>query len=136
MKLFFREHFLLIAVQIVQFIAFCSIYWLDGYHYISPAVYGVFLSFFFLGCYLFYYYYSRRKFYGRLSNPLETLDDSFQKTEQAPISEAFDNLLRDQYRHYQNQIKKLEHDQGSKLSQTTISSSHSSCFTIETPAPI
>nr|WP_245350140.1 sensor histidine kinase [Cytobacillus eiseniae] len=99
----------------MQFVIFSSIYWLDGYHDMSPAIYGVFLVLFFLGCYLFYHYYSRRKFYRRLSNPLETLDDSFQKTEQTPISEALDQLLKDQYRQFQKQIKKLEHNQAEHL---------------------
>lgn len=111
MKLFFKEHSLLIAVQVLQFLVMLSIYWLDGYRPIRPALYAVFLGFFFLGCYLFYHYFSRRKFYKRLSKPLESLDDSFQKTEPTPISAALDNMLKDQYKLYQNQIKTLEHQQ-------------------------
>lgn len=115
MNLFFKEHLLLIFVQVLQFTAILSIYWLDGYQQIRPALYGVFLGFFILGCYLFYQFVSRRKFYQRLSNPLMSLDDSFQKTEPSPISEALENLLKDQYKHYQNQIKKLEHEQEEHL---------------------
>jgi two-component system, OmpR family, sensor histidine kinase YxdK len=115
MKLFFKEHSLFILVQILQFVTIFFVYWLDGYHRIRPALYAVFLGLFFLGCYLFYHYYSRRKFYRRLSQPLESLDDSFQKTEQTPISEALDHLLRDQYKHYQEKLKTLEQRQDEHL---------------------
>ncbi|MBP3040367.1 sensor histidine kinase [Bacillaceae bacterium Marseille-Q3522] len=108
MKLFLREHLALIIVQTVQFVVILSIYWQDGYHHLLPALYAVFLGFFFLGCYLFYHYYSRRHFYQQLSNPLASLDDSLQKTEPFPASEALNRLLKDQYRHYQEEIKKLE----------------------------
>lgn len=115
MKLFLKEHALLIAVQVLQFFVMLSIYWLDGYRSISTALYAVFLGFFFLSCYLFYQYVSRRKFYERLSNPLETLDDSFQKTEATPVSEALEALLKDQYKLYQQEIKALAHQQTEHL---------------------
>jgi len=108
MKLFFKEHALLIVVQIIQFFVIMAIYFLDGYHHLLPALYAVFLGFFFLGGYLIYYYYSRRLFYRRLSSEMENLDHSLQKTEQTPISEALDRLLKNQYKHYQEQIKRLE----------------------------
>lgn len=111
MKLFFKEHSLLIVVQVLQFFVVLSIYWLDGYRNIKPALYAIFLGFFFLGCYLIYHYYSRQKFYRKLTKQLESLDDSFQKTEPAPISEALEHLLRDQYKHYQHQIKTREKQQ-------------------------
>src|SRR5699024_3687868 len=62
-------------------------------------------------CYLFYYYYSHRKFYRRLSTPLKSLDESFTKTEQTPISQALDQLLKDQYKYYQEKIESLEEEQ-------------------------
>ena len=115
MKLFFKEHFLLILIQFIQFSLIFSIYWLDGYRQLKPALYGIFLGFFVLGCYLFYQYYSHRQFYSRLSQPLESLDESFQGTEQTPVSEALKVLLKEQYRHYQRQIKKLESAQEEHL---------------------
>jgi signal transduction histidine kinase len=115
MKLFLREHYLLIAVQCVQFITIFSIYWLEGYQQLKPALYAAFLGFFFLGCYLIFHYYSRRKFYNRLSKPLVSLDDSFQKLEQVPITEALDQLLKTQYKHYQQQLMSAEHQQTEHL---------------------
>jgi two-component system, OmpR family, sensor histidine kinase YxdK len=115
MKLFIREHLLLIFAQLIQFTLIFGIYWLDGYRQLKPALYGIFLGFFVLGCYLFYQYYSRRQFYSRLNQPLESLDGSLQETEQTPVSEALKVLLREQYKHYQTQIKKLESAQEEHL---------------------
>ncbi|MEK5030545.1 sensor histidine kinase [Paenibacillus sp. FSL R7-0302] len=113
MKLFLREHALLLAVQIVQFGAMLSIYWLDGYRDLPTALYAVFIGFFFLGCYLIYQYISRRRYYHRLSRPLETLDESFQKLENHPVSTALEQLLHTQYRYYQQQLTavKLQQEQ-------------------------
>ncbi|WP_010651304.1 sensor histidine kinase [Oceanobacillus massiliensis] len=115
MKLFLREHILLITMQVIQFAIIFSIYWLDGYHDHRTGLYAVFLGLFILLCYLFYNYYSRYHFYKRLCSPLESLDDSFRRTEQAPISEALDQLLIDQYKLYQNKLKQLEHGQEQHL---------------------
>ena len=115
MKLFFREHTFLIAVQIVQFFVVLAIYWLDGYRYLLPAFYAIFLGLFFLVGYLVYHYLSRRKFYKRLTNELSSLDDSFQTTESSPISQALDYLLKGQYKHYQTRIKVLESKQDEHL---------------------
>jgi len=115
MRLFFREHTFLIAVQIVQFFVVLAIYWLDGYRHLLPAFYAIFLGLFFLTGYLVYHYLSRRKFYKRLTNELSSLDDSFQTTEASPISQALDHLLKDQYKHYQTKIKVLESKQEEHL---------------------
>ncbi|MUK88937.1 sensor histidine kinase [Ornithinibacillus sp. L9] len=111
MKLFFKENTLLICTQALQFFIIMSIYWLDGYQNVRPALYAVFLGFFLLGCYLFYHYISRRKFYKRLSEPLQKLDDSLQKTEIAPLAIQLDELLKNQYKLYQTQIKALQQQQ-------------------------
>jgi two-component system, OmpR family, sensor histidine kinase YxdK len=115
MKLFLKEHALLITVQLIQFFVILAIYWLDGYHHLLPAFYAMFLGLFFLSCYLVYYYLSRRKFYRRLTNELASLDDSLQTTEPSPISQALDHLLKDQYKYYQARIKALESKQDEHL---------------------
>lgn len=115
MKLFFKEHLSLVIMQIVQFFVILSIFLFDGYHDFRVALYAVFLGFFFLACYLFYNYYSRKRFYQRLSQPLEKLDDSLQTTDQTPISEALDHLMKEQYKHYQKQLMSLEKEQSEHL---------------------
>jgi two-component system, OmpR family, sensor histidine kinase YxdK len=111
LRLFLKEHLLLLAVQAFQLLVFLLIFWLDGYRDVKLFFYTAFLSFFILAVYLIYYYFSRRKLYHRLSTSLESLDDSFQKTDLAPISAAFDRLLKEQYKLYQNQMKMVEEQQ-------------------------
>jgi len=110
-KLFFKEHSLLIFVQAIQMLVFLSIFWFDGYRDMKLFFYTVFLNFFILSCYLIYYYLTRQKMYKRLNHRLESLDDSFQKTDDAPISKAFDEVLRNQYKLYQSQLKLIEKEQ-------------------------
>ncbi|MFJ5763137.1 sensor histidine kinase [Neobacillus sp. NPDC093182] len=111
MRLFFKEYSLLIVVQAVQMLVILSLFWLDGYRDIHLFFYATFLNFFFLGCYLTYYYLSRKKLYQRLNQPLESLDDSFQKTDDAPISIAFAQVLRNQYMLFQSQLEMVEKEQ-------------------------
>ncbi|MFP9129579.1 sensor histidine kinase [Niallia sp. BSM11] len=111
MRLFLKEHTLLIFVQAVQMLLFLSIFWFDGYRDIKLFAYAVFLNFFILVSYFLYYYLSRQEMYKRLNQPLETLDDSYQKTDDAPISKAFDELMRTQYKLFQNQLKLVEKEQ-------------------------
>lgn len=111
MRLFLKEHALLITVQLFQLLVVLFIFWLDGYRDFKLFFYAAFLSLFILAIYLFYYFMSRRKFYQRLITPFELLDDSFQKTDQAPISVAFDQVLRAQYKLYQNQLETIEKQQ-------------------------
>ena len=111
MRLFLKEHSLLIVVQLLQLFVVAAIFWLDGFREISIVIYAVFLGIFFLCCYLFYHYYTRRNFYKRLNQPLESLDDSLQTTDSSPLPKAFDRLLREQYKHYKQQIKTLEKQQ-------------------------
>jgi len=111
MKLFFREHSLLIVVQTIQLVVILLIFWFDGYRDIKLFFYAAFLSFFILAVYLIYHYMSHRRFYQRLATPLESMDDSFRKTDQTPMSIAFDNVLREQYKLYQNQLEFIEKQQ-------------------------
>ncbi|WP_449537373.1 sensor histidine kinase [Ferdinandcohnia sp. Marseille-Q9671] len=111
MRLFFKEYSLLIIVQAVQMLVILSIFWFDGYRDIHLFFYVIFLNFFILGCYLLYYYLSRRKLYQRLNQPLESLDDSFQKTDDTPVSIAFDQVLRNQYKLFQSQLESVEKEQ-------------------------
>jgi two-component system, OmpR family, sensor histidine kinase YxdK len=111
LRLFFREHSLLLIVQVVQMLVILSIFWLDGYRNIRLFFYAAFLNFFILGCYLIYYFLSHRKLFQSLNRPLESLDDSYQKTDDAPISKAIDQVLRNQYRLFQSQLESVKKEQ-------------------------
>ncbi|WP_226036764.1 sensor histidine kinase [Aquibacillus saliphilus] len=115
MKLFLREHVLLIILQLSQCFMIPILFWLDGYRGIGVMIYAFFLSLVLLTVFLVYRYVSRRKLYQRLQNPMETLDESTETTERAPISEALDLLLLTQYRLYQEELQKAEERQDEHL---------------------
>lgn len=108
MKLFLKDHQLLIAMQIMQLGLIFLILWLDGYRDVGTVVYAIFLGIFLFTCYLVYRYVTRRTVYQRLSRPMATLDESLEKTGQEPIAEALDQLLKSQYRLYEQRIGKTE----------------------------
>ncbi|WP_282155030.1 sensor histidine kinase [Cytobacillus gottheilii] len=115
MKLFLREHLLLIVIQVFQCMVVPVLFWLDGYRGIGVVIYAIFLSIILLSGYLIYQYGSRRKFYQRLQNSMETLDASLETTERSPISEALDQLLLSQYQLYQEKLRKAEDQQDEHL---------------------
>lgn len=108
MKLFIKDHQVLIALQGIQFAAFFLILWLDGYRNIQTVLYAIFLGFFLFSCYLVYHYLTRKEFYKRLEQPMKSLDESLQETDQAAIAEALENLLKSQYRLYEQRISEIE----------------------------
>ncbi|WP_010529848.1 sensor histidine kinase [Lentibacillus jeotgali] len=108
MKLFIKDHQLLIGLQVVQFGLVFLILWLDGYQDIRTVFYTIFLGLFLFSCYLVYRYVTHRAFYNRLEKPMESLEESLQQTEQAPIAEALDQLLKSQYRLYEHRIGETE----------------------------
>ncbi|HLR62108.1 MAG TPA: sensor histidine kinase [Lentibacillus sp.] len=108
MKLFIKDHQLLIGFQIVQFGLIFLILWLDGYRNFLTLLYVIFLGFFLFICYLVYCYVTRRAYYKRLEQPMESFDESLQETEQIPIAEALDQLLKSQYRLYERRIGETE----------------------------
>src|SRR5690625_7095152 len=93
MKLFLKEHALLIVVQCLQLLTIITVYWLDGYRNIGPGLYGVFLSLFLLTSYLVYRYLRQRMFYHYLSNPFESLEASLYRSGNAPFAVAVDVLF-------------------------------------------
>src|SRR5690554_3442506 len=111
MKLFMREHVLLIVVQVIQILLITGILWLAGFRDLRLILYIIFLHAFLLTCYLFYYYWSRRQFYRRLQTPIHSLDDALEKLDNRPISDSLDQLLRSQYAIYQEQIMQLKKKQ-------------------------
>ncbi len=115
MRLFWQEHIPLILLHIVQLFMVLFVYWLAGFQDIKLGLYSVFIGLFILGCYLVYKYASHRSFYERLSEPLPTLDDSIRNTSHAPIPTAFDELLKMQYQHYQQQLTKWERERNEHL---------------------
>lgn len=115
MKIFLREHLLLMVIQTLQFLIIVGVFWLAGFRNLPLALYTVFLSFFLLFIYLLYHYFSRRKFYDRLNRMIDSLDESFQVLDRAPISQALQQLLKTQYNQFQQQITLMDKRQEEHL---------------------
>ncbi|WP_117170078.1 sensor histidine kinase [Paraliobacillus sediminis] len=115
MKLFLRDHFIIIVLQLIQIVMIPTLFWLDGYRGTGVIIYAFFLSLVLLTAFLIYRYLSRKKFYQRLQNPLETMVESLETTERTSISEALDRLLLRQYRLYQEEFQKAEDRQDEHL---------------------
>ncbi|UOQ48700.1 sensor histidine kinase [Gracilibacillus caseinilyticus] len=115
MKLFLREHLLLIVVQISQSVLISILFFLDGYRDFKVSIYAVFLSIILTAAVLAYRYASRKNVYQKLQHPMVSLEDSLKTTEYTPISKALDQLLISQYRHYQEELQKAEERQDEHL---------------------
>lgn len=104
MKLFWREHTSLLIIYFLQMALFPVIYWLDGYKNVSVLFYSVGLSTFFLFCYLVQRYINHQTFYQRLSQTIDSLEETIQKTGDSPLPEALDQLMEKQFKCYQDEI--------------------------------
>lgn len=115
MNLFLREHIPFICFSIIQLFVVLTVYWLDGYNHLSTALYSVFLGGCFLIAFLLYRYFSHRRFYNKLSNPSETLEDSLEELDSTPLSVALQRVLKTQYSQYHQQLKAWEYKQKEHL---------------------
>lgn len=104
MKLFIREHILLVIVQLFQMILLVGLLALANFHEFKFIFYLTFLHFFLLFLYLIYRYLSRKNFYQRLCRSITDLDDALEQIENTPISNALAELLRSQYKVYQKWV--------------------------------
>ncbi|MGE7891052.1 sensor histidine kinase [Bacillus cereus] len=115
MKLFLREHIPYICFSILQLLVVLTVYWLDGYNHLATALYSVFLGVCFLIGFLLYRYFSHRRFYNKLSNPTETLEDSLEELDSTPLSVALHHLLKTKYNQFYQQLKSWEYKQKEHL---------------------
>lgn len=115
MKLFIREHLLLIMVQCVQFGLIASIYWLAGFRDLQLVLYSVFLGIVLLCLYLLYHYISRRAYYRRLSGTVHSLEEMLEKEGNAPVYLALQQLLKSNYQLYQNDLLQTKDRQEEQL---------------------
>ena len=88
MKLFLRDHFFLILVNILQIIILLLVFWMDGYHNRHLLFYTLFLATFILMLYLVFRYLLHQRFYNRLSNPMNQMDEAFETLDKAPLAKA------------------------------------------------
>ncbi|MGG4217792.1 sensor histidine kinase [Paenibacillus jamilae] len=112
MKLFWRDHFSLIIFNIIQLFLVLSIYWMDGYHNLSTALYSVFFGFILLMVYLLFRYVMYSGLYRILSTAnIRDLDELIQMKVLNPLASSLQHLLLQYYQLYQSRIHQLEHQQ-------------------------
>ncbi|WLV24438.1 sensor histidine kinase [Aciduricibacillus chroicocephali] len=115
MKLFLREHFLLICVQFIQAGVIFLVLWLGGFRNISALAYAIFLQIFFLIAYLTYHYLGRRHYYAKLEEGITKLEESLEKTDRSPAAMHLDSMLKQQYQLYAKKIREAEERQEEHL---------------------
>ncbi|SDT10719.1 Signal transduction histidine kinase [Paenibacillaceae bacterium GAS479] len=115
MKLFLRQQIQLICFVLIQISIMLLVVWFDGYKRPDTLLYAAILGIFIMGLYLLFHYLNHRKFYERLSQPLATMNDSFQQADSGIVSISLKQLLDQQYRYYQLNLKSWESKQAERL---------------------
>lgn len=111
MKLFIKEHRLLIIVQIVQLWMIGFVIWLGGFQNILLILYALFLGVIFLFVYLVYKYNREKRLYKRLSSHMTSLDESQRELGNTYLATALSKLLQTQYELYEREIIDLKQKQ-------------------------
>src|SRR5699024_4631334 len=104
LKLFMRNHLLLLFVQAFQFGLIILVFWLAGFRDIALILYSLFLFGCILIVYLVYQYIRHRPFYKRLSQPFTTMDEVYEVNAQTPVYQALSRLLKSSHALYQEEV--------------------------------
>ncbi|WP_019375586.1 sensor histidine kinase [Virgibacillus halodenitrificans] len=115
MKLFIKEHILLIVIQCMQFSFLFLLLYLSDFRNYLLLLYGLLVNIVLLAAYLVFQYYTRRHVYKRLSSKATNLKELLETTDQAPIGVALDQLTRTQYQLFMEQLKQAEDAQKQHL---------------------
>ncbi|RXZ80607.1 sensor histidine kinase [Paenibacillaceae bacterium] len=111
MRLFLRDHFVLIMMQPLQWLLVIVIFWMDGYRNLLVAGYAAFLGCFLSAAYLIYRYVSHASYYKRLTVQPQTLDESLLDLGHAAVPHALKQMLDHQYNLLQQTLKQAERQQ-------------------------
>lgn len=109
MRLFLREQAPLLLIYLLQLIVVTFVYWLDGYRHWAVSLYASLLSGSLLAVYLLYRFISNRTFYARLEEPLTAAESFSGSTQQTPLAESLQHLLKSQFRLYQSDLLHYKH---------------------------
>ncbi|MCH5583983.1 sensor histidine kinase [Shimazuella sp. AN120528] len=108
MKLFLREHLVLIFLYLLQLAAISLVFWYGEYQNSWIVSYALFLGLACLICYLLYRYIRYRAFYQRLTHLPKTLKETVMSLSDATIAKKVQQLLVTQYRFYQEQLQRYQ----------------------------
>jgi two-component system, OmpR family, sensor histidine kinase YxdK len=98
----------LIFVYLAQLLLILFVFWVDGYRNYSISLYAALLSGCLLIGYLVYRYVTHRNFYKRLDEPHASLEETLEIDSGAPLARGVHQVLRNQYRFYQNDIQQYQ----------------------------
>lgn len=108
MKLFLREHLVLILLQLVQLFMVTLIFWYGEYQNSWIVLYALFLGCACLIGYLLYRYVRYRDFYYRLTHLPKTLDETVMSLPDTTIARKVQQLLVTQYRFFKEQLYRYQ----------------------------
>lgn len=107
-RLFIRAQLPLFVLLLVVLATVAVIYWLDGHRNVAVALYAALLGLFWFAAYLIAHYIRHKKFYARLASPPDSLDQALEALDNAPVSQALEQLLQQHYRLLQQQLTSWE----------------------------
>ncbi|GGE76298.1 sensor histidine kinase [Priestia taiwanensis] len=107
MRLFIRDHLSFFALYVCNFgLLFVLYHIIDGFR--TNVMYFLVVSFFLFTCFLTYRYMSNRRMYQILSNEPTRPEDILLRYSYTPLSTSFEQLLKQQYRLFQQEIQEYE----------------------------
>jgi OmpR family two-component system sensor histidine kinase YxdK len=112
MKIFLHDHIPFILLYLLNML-FLFIFYrnLGGFETLENVYYFIFISNFLLGVFLLYRYFSRKRFYYKLSKMPSKLEETLTSAGTDPVSESINKLLQVQYNLYQEQIQMYQRKQ-------------------------
>jgi OmpR family two-component system sensor histidine kinase YxdK len=98
MKIFLHDHIPFILLYLLNML-FLFIFYrnLGGFETLENVYYFIFISNFLLGVFLLYRYFSRKRFYYKLSKMPSKLEETLTSAGTDPVSESINKLLQVQY---------------------------------------
>ncbi|WP_332648589.1 sensor histidine kinase [Lysinibacillus sp. 54212] len=107
LKLFIKEHFTLLLMQVLITLIMLFLYWLDGFRNIETALYSIFMSIMLITSYLVIRYMLRRRYLEKITSLPKVMDDALQKS--AKTAEYFETekYMHELYRLYQQEVQSL-----------------------------
>ncbi|AJS61237.1 sensor histidine kinase [Paenibacillus sp. IHBB 10380] len=110
MRLFVKDHLMLIAMNLLQLFFLLSTLWLEGFTKVSSLMYIFLLGFVLLCLYLTVRYVQNRSYYHLLSQveTMSKLDDTIQLKANTYAAKRTEDLLHKQYQLYMKDVGQFE----------------------------
>ncbi|SDC43923.1 Signal transduction histidine kinase [Paenibacillus sp. CF095] len=108
MRLFLKDHQMLVGFYVLQMLLVPCVYWLSGEgRPMKIVLYGMLISTVVLMVYLIIRYFQLRAYYHLLEQPRKLVNEPFQTLGNSVVAEAVQQLLHELERNRQNEIGQL-----------------------------